>query len=204
MGTFSPLRTAAPMVGAAGMSQPLGQGELVPRDPDWDPDGGPCLLWVTGSFGLLALNAFWRGKMQIPFFFFPASIQEESLIKYEHLLLWWYLAHILSLEWEKKKGEDKLFVKDTFPPPDRSAFSFFSSTFLFSWVSFCFVCLFILYANYLHALVNLWSKYCGALNVKLNLNPFEKVGNCSHKPDFPHTPFFVYAWHGKVGKQSSP
>lgn len=43
------------------------------------------------------------------------------------------------------------------------------SKFLFSWVSLCFICLFILYANYFHALVNLWSKYCRALNVKLNL-----------------------------------
>lgn len=66
--------------------------------------------------------------------------------------------------------------------------------FLFSWVSLCFICLFILYANYFHALVNLWSKYCRALNVKLNLTSFEKLleGDCGHKFAFPHPPFFAY------------
>lgn len=74
--------------------------------------------------------------------------------------------------------------------------------FLFSWVSLCFICLFILYANYLHALVNLWSKYCRALNVKLNLTSFEKLleRGCGHKLAFP--PFFAYLWHGKVRQQA--
>lgn len=67
---------------------------------------------------------------------------------------------------------------------------------------FCFLCLFIFYVNNLHALVNFWSKYCSALNGKLNLNPFEKllVGDCGHKLNFPHPPFFAYVWHRKVGK----
>lgn len=67
-------------------------------------------------------------------------------------------------------------MKDTFPPSDHSVFFFFlipNSCFP-ELPSVLFACLF-LYANDLYALVNLWSKYCSALNVKLNLNSFEKL-----------------------------
>lgn len=76
VGVCPHLIMAAPMLGVAGMSQPLGKESWYPETPD----GGRCLLCVISCFGVLGLNPFWRGKMQVPFF--SCNIEEECLIKY--------------------------------------------------------------------------------------------------------------------------
>lgn len=54
VGTCPHFRMAAPMLGAAGMSQPLSKGELVPREPY----GGQRLLQVTTCFGVMVWILF--------------------------------------------------------------------------------------------------------------------------------------------------
>lgn len=182
------------------MSQLLGKGEMEPQDPGWD---GMSPLWKTAALEF----CIWilAGKLWVPFLLqvFKGKVLQSIICYLCDMFFMWH-CYLCDTFWTwngRRKRERSRYLWKLFFY-HFITFSYYYLQFPLFMSFFCFLCLFIFYVNNLHALVNFWSKYCSALNGKLNLNPFEKllVGDCGHKLNFPHLPFFAYVWHRKVGK----